>query len=365
MASTVSNGGCTPNNGSIVLTVAGGVSPYNFDWADLAGANNPQNRSGLAAGNYSVTMTDGGGCTKTGSFTIAPVSGAINLTAVLTHVKCFGGNDGRIVPTTSGGIFPYQFDWADLPGPNNPTNRQNLVVGNYSLTVSDGSGCTVSMVFNINQPPVLQITGVTATQTASNPNKYTAVVNASGGTPPLQFRRSKNTSPQTWTAYSSSNTFTNLLAGTYIFNVKDAKNCSVSQTVIVPIPPPQPFQIVGNGGAPATEPIVFLERNGLENEVLELSPNHVGLSMLVFPNPATDILNVEFVSEKDLSGSISIEDLLGKTVFFEKTKIVDGSIFQIPIQKLPAGTYILTFRDEAGKIRSNALKFIPEGNQCL
>jgi uncharacterized repeat protein (TIGR01451 family) len=48
--------------GSIALSVNGGTLPYTFDWSDLSGANNPQNRFGLTPGSYSVTVTDVNGC---------------------------------------------------------------------------------------------------------------------------------------------------------------------------------------------------------------------------------------------------------------------------------------------------------------
>ncbi|MFN4764657.1 hypothetical protein ACKGJN_16120, partial [Gillisia sp. Q332] len=48
--------------GSIDLTVEGGTAPYTYNWSDLSGANNPQDRSGLDPGTYSVTVTDANGC---------------------------------------------------------------------------------------------------------------------------------------------------------------------------------------------------------------------------------------------------------------------------------------------------------------
>jgi uncharacterized repeat protein (TIGR01451 family) len=52
-------------DGSITLLVTGGTAPYTFDWDDLAGANNPQNRLGIPFGTYEVTITDANGCTWT------------------------------------------------------------------------------------------------------------------------------------------------------------------------------------------------------------------------------------------------------------------------------------------------------------
>ena len=53
------------SNGAITLTASGGTSPYNFDWTDVVGTNNTQNRSSIAAGSYTVNVTDANGCTAT------------------------------------------------------------------------------------------------------------------------------------------------------------------------------------------------------------------------------------------------------------------------------------------------------------
>ena len=56
--------GCD-DNGAIVLDVAGGTPPYNFDWADLPAADDPRDRAGLNQGQYTVFITDANGCAST------------------------------------------------------------------------------------------------------------------------------------------------------------------------------------------------------------------------------------------------------------------------------------------------------------
>jgi large repetitive protein len=56
------------NNGLIILNTTGGTGPYTYDWADIGTAGvftDPQNRSSLTAGTYSVTIKDAKGCTFT------------------------------------------------------------------------------------------------------------------------------------------------------------------------------------------------------------------------------------------------------------------------------------------------------------
>ena len=67
--------------GSIAITASGGTAPYTYDWADLSGSSNPQNRSGLSAGTYSVIVTDANGCSaSSGTLTlITPVCAGVNV----------------------------------------------------------------------------------------------------------------------------------------------------------------------------------------------------------------------------------------------------------------------------------------------
>ncbi|QIL74795.1 T9SS type A sorting domain-containing protein [Hymenobacter sp. HDW8] len=61
---------CNGSKGAIDLSVFGGVAPFTYDWADLSGTNNPQDRSNLGPGDYSVTITDSKGCTAQYSTTL-------------------------------------------------------------------------------------------------------------------------------------------------------------------------------------------------------------------------------------------------------------------------------------------------------
>ena len=50
-------------------------------------------------------------------------------------------NDGSIILTVSGGSGSYTYDWADLAGADNISNRTNLLSNTYLVTITDGNGC--------------------------------------------------------------------------------------------------------------------------------------------------------------------------------------------------------------------------------
>ncbi|MBK9013691.1 MAG: hypothetical protein IPM82_06165 [Saprospiraceae bacterium] len=111
-------------------------------------------------GTYSVTVTAAGGCTSTGSVTVAPGSTNITITGTTTPVtSCTTPNGAVNITVIPSGT--YEFDWS-----NGPTTEDlaNVAAGSYTVTVTDNGGCTASSSFavaNNTTPPV-----PTATPTA-------------------------------------------------------------------------------------------------------------------------------------------------------------------------------------------------------
>ncbi len=146
---TVSNVSCfNGTNGSVSVTVSGGVSPYQYQLAEAgAGAwSNTNNFSGLAGGTYPISVKDNTGCIKTIYVTISqPAAFTVNYTA--TDVTCSGGSNGTITTSTTGGTAPYTYAWTKN-GTSYATTASltNLSVGNYSLIVTDANGCTTTPV---------------------------------------------------------------------------------------------------------------------------------------------------------------------------------------------------------------------------
>jgi hypothetical protein len=97
------------NSGSIELTILGGNPDYTFSWSNGA---TTQNISGLAAGTYSVTITDGNGCTGEGTATVnEPDALVASITG--TDLLCNGDNTGAADLSVSGGSAPYSYSWSN------------------------------------------------------------------------------------------------------------------------------------------------------------------------------------------------------------------------------------------------------------
>ncbi|MEZ4898352.1 MAG: cohesin domain-containing protein [Saprospiraceae bacterium] len=141
-------------NGSMNLSIFGGTGPQFFvQWN--TGEINTRNIDGLAAGTYSVTVTDINGCTATHSSTI----GKDPIQAILLPSKpatCLGLADGSLQVAGTGGNSTngfYDFEW--IIGPQVPFNpRGSVTVNNaepgvYRLRISDGI-CADTFDFNVD-----------------------------------------------------------------------------------------------------------------------------------------------------------------------------------------------------------------------
>lgn len=139
--STTTNSTCgLCSNGTIAITPNGGDAPYNFTWSDGISS---QNRTGLAAGSYSVTVRDNNGCTITHNDTIyLPL--AVNIASLSA---CNIASGGAAQANPSGGKAPYQYSWNTG---ETTQNISNLTSGNYTVTVTDGQSNTAVQTVTIS-----------------------------------------------------------------------------------------------------------------------------------------------------------------------------------------------------------------------
>ena len=203
--------------GAASVSVSGGVTPYNYSWAPTGG--NAASATGLAAGAYTVTVTDDNGCTLVQTFNITepPV---LATTASSTNVTCNGFANGTASVTATGGTLPYSYNW--MPTGGNAATATNLVPGTYTVTVTDDNGCMSTQTYNITEPATLTATGGQTNVTCNGYGNGTATVFAAGGTTPYSY----NWMP----TGGSAATATGLTPGTYTATVTDANGCVVTQT---------------------------------------------------------------------------------------------------------------------------------------
>ena len=221
------NGG---NNGSIDLTVEGGTTDYSYVWSDASVLT--QDRTGLIAGSYIVTVTDANGCTKSVTIPITQ-PGAIVVSGSITHVSCFNGNNGAISTTTVGGTpgtpaSGYSYAWNSG---HQAQNISNLVAGTYVATVTDSRGCTGTNSFVVNQPPIITISGDITHPSCNGLANGGVDITVGGGVPGYSYHWNP-----TGSGSGLGQDLTGASDGNYTVTVTDANTCTMtsSYTLIQP-----------------------------------------------------------------------------------------------------------------------------------
>ncbi len=232
------------SNGSATATVTGGIAPYTYTWSNGQTSNPAIN---LAAGTYTVTVRDANNCTKTQSYTINQ-SGSVVITPSQVNVLCNGASTGTATATASGGTAPYTYAWPASAGNQVTSTATNLAAGTYIVTVRDVNNCTQTRSYTITQPTAITVTPSQVNVLCNGNSTGSATATPSGGTSPYTY---------TWPASAGNQTTataTNLLAGTYIVTVKDANNCTKTQSYTIAQPTaititPSQVNILCNGAS--------------------------------------------------------------------------------------------------------------------
>lgn len=214
------------SDGVLISNATGGVSGYNFQWDASAGSAVTQNVSGLPAGFYSLSVTDGNGCLRDTVYELTEPE-SVTLSTTVGNVSCYQGNDGSATVTAGGGISPYSYLWDSNASNQNTSIANSLVAGSYAVSVTDANGCLAQSDVTITQP----------TQIASD-TSFTNVSCNGGSDGTVGITAFQGTSPYTylWSNGETVSTVTGISAGNYVVTILDNNNCSSTNSVVVTEP---------------------------------------------------------------------------------------------------------------------------------
>lgn len=211
------------NNGSIDLSVTGGMGPYTYAWNTGA---TTEDVTALAPGNYSVSVTDANGCIKAIGFTIAEPA-PLAASPAKTDITCNGANDGTITLSVSGGTGPFTYSWAD-DGTIFTKDRTGLTPGNYTVTVTDANGCQDVESIAIIEPLQLASTDVITNVSCFGGSTGSVNISVSGGVTPYSFL---------WSNGALTEDLVNVTAGNYSVVITDANGCTINDSFTITQPP--------------------------------------------------------------------------------------------------------------------------------
>lgn len=217
--------GCngTPS-GVITASGIGGNTPYTFKLNNGVWGSS-STYSGLSAGTYTLSIKDAIGCIDDTVVTLNPSSPIVITGVSSTNLTCFGNNNGSITVNASGGNPPFTYA-VNVSAYGTSNTITGLGPGNYVVHVKDANGCIKDTLAFISAPGQILINNLNITNTSCGTNNGSIVVNAFGGTSPINY--ALNTG-----GYQTSGSYTGLASGTYTIHIKDGNNCTKDTVVTV------------------------------------------------------------------------------------------------------------------------------------
>jgi hypothetical protein len=357
---------CSSSTGTATVTVTGNNGGVTYLWSN---GSTSQSISSLAEGLYIVTIT-AGGCSDTASVAVNNSNGP-SLTLLKTNPTCFNSDNGSISASVTGGSQPYTYLWSN--GGSGP-QLQNQGAGTYTVIVTDNSGCQATQQTTLIQPDALTFNSTTNNVTCNGAGNGSIILQAGGGTGPYSYLWSKDN--------LSNSTISNLSGGIYTVTVTDSKSCTaVDQfTVIEPAAldvsatatgsnntdngtssaavtgGTPPYNYLWNNSqttssinnlAPATYTVTVSDRNGCLGTATATVVSGISdvsdiiSNVTLFPNPASDQLNIVVQMDHTRTLQFKVSDITGKLIYAD-VQTANGNLSRkLDLSAYPSGVYIL------------------------
>jgi hypothetical protein len=241
-----------------------------------------QDLTGVSPGDYTVTVTDSGGCVVQYTDTVrSPVPISVDIEKH-TPIICPGDSDGALEATVTGGTEPYSYVWDD-PGAQTTSLATNLEAGVYMVSVTDSRGCMEYDTDTLTEPDVLSLVSL-----IDNWNEVdsigTITISIAGGVPDYTYTLIKDGTDTIEQATVSELVYTvvNLEGGNYNITVDDQCGGRIDTLLSPP---------------------------------LTIGDLQLGYDLLLYPNPSTGQFTVEMDNPDREDIDLEIINLMGQRVF--------------------------------------------------
>ena len=355
------------SDGSAWVSVSGGVPPYEFEWST---SSTDTIISSVAAGTYTVTVTDSAGCVTVKQVVVDSPDSIETGILIQNSVSCYGLVDGSASVSVTGGTAPFSFAWNN--GETNDT-AMALPVGLAIVTVTDSNGCQFFDTTDIVGPTEIVPTYTIDPVECDGDIDGGIDMSLSGGIPPYSY---------TWSNGGTVSSITGVMNGVYHVSITDNAGCLKEDSVILfPLyPSPEvdlgedkeicedwPVQInAGNGssylwstgqmlssiivGSAGTYWVEVTNDSGCVGRDTIVVTTHtcVGINDIdgeinveLFPNPTKGLVTIR-TDQKLSDMSFAVYDMSGKLVLnHQNVKYLSATTAEIDLGSLDSGTYII------------------------
>ncbi len=225
--------GANANNGTATANPTGGTAPFSFAWSN---GGTTATISGLPSANYTVSVTDGNGCTSVQTVPVAPFTCSLGANVSASNITCFGQADGEATVSILGNLTPFTYNWLNASGENMGSSAtiEGLSAGTYTANISDAVNCAATVGVTILEPTALEITLNEATSTDCGAANGDATVTASGGT------TGGSNYSFAWSNGEAGSTVNGLGTGSYFVSVSDENGCEATLEIEIKINDAEP-----------------------------------------------------------------------------------------------------------------------------
>jgi hypothetical protein len=388
----VNNSACAVNLGSLYVTGLTGTPPYTYLWSN---GETTQSITGLSDGTYSVTVTDGLGCSTSQGTIIDSVSVLNTITLTDVEPSCYT-SDGEVTVYISGGTAPYH-----IQGSNGEVSITfassytftGLSAGYFFVTVTDAGLCQSSSSTTLLTPNAISIVTVNVTNSTCNNNGGGILVSIFGGTSPYLYTLTDSLSNSTTFIQPVQNggaNFLGLSSGTYLLTIDDnlgicpySQYVTVNNTVLYTLSVSTTGTTCGNDNGSVTLSITTggtgpynYQINGQTVISNTLSYTFTNLPSGSYTASVTDINLCQQISPFTINSSQSVNFILNGTSPVGNNGIIEtfitsgeppftlnwspnvGAQSGLTVTNLSAGTYSLTVVDISGCSQTRSIDLL-------
>jgi gliding motility-associated-like protein len=206
------------NNGSATANPTGGSGVLSYLWSNGSTTNSA---TGLTAGIYYLTITDGNGCTLEDSVQISePPCNEFYALINTVSPLCNGASTAQAQMTLLNGVGPYSIVWST--GQTNTQSITNISAGFHSVEITDARGCEIFQTYGISQPSTLSLGLSPTPSTCTGDDNGTIDLSVTGGTYPYYYFN--------WSNGATTEDQIGLEPGSYSVTVQDENGCQATSS---------------------------------------------------------------------------------------------------------------------------------------